>query len=51
VSLRDTAVSPPGGDGGPGLLSLLGGLGSAGEAFRRWGESAAARRERAPSGS
>ncbi len=26
---------------GMGLLTLIGGLGSAGEAFRRWGESAA----------
>ena len=35
---------------GFGLLGLLGGLSSAGEAFRRWGESAA-RRERATASS
>jgi hypothetical protein len=35
---------------GFGLFGLLGGLSSAGEAFRRWGESAA-RRERATASS
>jgi hypothetical protein len=34
---------------GFGFFGLIGGLGSAGEAFRSWGESAAARRGRASS--
>ena len=33
---------------GMGMFALLGGLGAAGEAFRRWGE-ATARRRRTPS--
>jgi hypothetical protein len=36
---------------GMGAFGLLGGLSSAGEAFRRWGESAAAKRDRATPGS
>jgi hypothetical protein len=36
---------------GMGIFSLLGGLSSAGEAFRRWGESAAAKRDRVTAGS
>jgi hypothetical protein len=30
---------------GMGMLHLLGGVGAAGEAFRRWGESAALRQQ------
>jgi hypothetical protein len=34
---------------GMGLFALLGGLASAGEAFRQWGESHAAKRHLSPS--
>jgi hypothetical protein len=36
---------------GMGFFHLLGGLGAAAEAFRRWGESTAARKRPASSGS